>query len=176
MWNIIKKGRHRACPFSFGIHNKKIRETYHVIFDGSCAYQLPEEDQLDWNKLGGWSYGLHHNNSVRIGWRYNPTINMIEMCLYEYVNGVRTVNDNHVIAVHLNNIIQLDLKLTAAYRVTLIATGAVKHPNKPNLITRLYGSKLAPSWGYNLGIYFGGNCTQPNNNPMKIWMKKLKKY
>lgn len=87
----IKKGNHRSKnsikltkkPCLFG----------HVKFTESCRYHLGRirlddgrfiDNQLDWNKLFGFSCaGQNHNkNSIRLGWRYNVDLDKIDLCLY----------------------------------------------------------------------------------------------
>lgn len=167
MWYKIKKGKHRASPLSLGIHFGKTSESYEVIFDDSCRYQLDEENQLDWNKLVGWSYGLHHKNSIRIGWRYNQDSRMIQLCIYTYENGIRKESGFRSIQLGVK------YKLTLDYynpHLSLRVTSPYSY-RQDFILNTIFDSK--PTWGYNLGLFFGGNLSQPNKEPMRIYLKKL---
>ena len=69
----IKKGRHRPFLPTFGLWKRKRSFERLVTFHRSCAYMLPDGDQLDVNKLFGVGYFPHHHkDSARFGWNYNP--------------------------------------------------------------------------------------------------------
>lgn len=160
MWYKIKQGRHRAYPLSLGIHTGKTSESYEVIFDESCRY-VPDEEN-DWNKLVGWSYGMHHKNSIRIGWRYNSSRDIMELASYTYDSGIR--KDIHIADVELNKKCEIII-LAGSGELSIIVDSFWYH-SEPIW--------MKPTWGYNLGLFFGGNETAPHD--MKVWIKKLKKY
>lgn len=166
MWYKIKQGRHRAYPLSLGIHTGKTSESYEVIFDESCRYELDSENQEDWNKLVGWSYGLHHQNSIRIAWRYNKESDKIQLALYIYENGIRIIKESGNFY-DINELIRLEL--FHSYSHITLMTGNYN----ANTWINAYKTKLTtkPKWGYNLGCYFGGNMESPKD--MKIWIKKI---
>jgi hypothetical protein len=119
MWYHIKKGRNRASPLRLGIHFGKTSESYEVIFDESCRYDLVDEDQEDWNKLTGWSYGLHHQNSVRLGWKYNSKVDKILVCRYIYENGIRREEDITEYEIGIKHTMRLSSKLIPKWGYTL---------------------------------------------------------
>jgi hypothetical protein len=172
MWYKIKQGRHRAYPFNLGIHFGKTSESYEVMFDDSCRYQLEGVDQLDWNKLVGWSYGFHHNNSIRIGWGFIPELDKIQLALYTYENGIREVVETSLntdkIELDFNKTYTLKLGITLAGTAYLILCN-FNNEWEINLVKRT--SRYKPTLGYNLNTYFGGNLKSPVN--LKIYLMKL---
>ena len=81
---IIKKNTHYARPLQLlkkllCIRICKSRKmSCEVVFTESCRYNVGK-DQSDINKLFGFSIGMHHKNSVRVGWRYVPSADLIEI-------------------------------------------------------------------------------------------------
>jgi len=167
MWYKIKEGKHRASPLSLGIHLGKTREEYIVKFDESCLYEA-----LDWeddtNKLVGWSYGFHHKNSIRVGWRPSRTkIGKIEISLYTYDSGIRNIL--YVGMIDVNKEYKMILEyFPKMSMITLFIDGVIKE--ETSLFDFVY-SKMKPTWGYTLSTYFGGSFNSPKD--MKIWLKKL---
>jgi len=110
---IIREGRHRSNISFFVPFINKCMMSYSVVFTNSCEYDLVNNDQYDINKIFGLSFGLHHKNSARFGWRWNTEKKKIEILAYVYVNGKR-VNEwdqDIIIAddIELNTKIFIDL-------------------------------------------------------------------
>jgi hypothetical protein len=169
MWYKIKKGLHRAFPLSLGIHKGKTSESYEVIFDESCRY-IPDAEG-DWNKLVGWSYGIlpkikfefesissdgidwkinfipaHHIYSTRIAWRYLIETDNIELCNYHYFEGKRVLRCFRTVPIREKVIITHDMTESSF---------------KPML----------HKWGYNLGLWFGGQASAQHDT--RVFIKKL---
>jgi hypothetical protein len=149
---LILKGMHFAVadiPWPF-FNKTTIRKR--VTFTESCAYDLGNTNQADWNKLFGLSFGgSHHKNSVRYGWRYDNITKLIELSAYWYVDGVR----NHKRFFHAEIGKEYDMVITVTKNKYLFSVkseklflGVPKNPTK--------------SWGYELGLYFGGDQTAPH--------------
>lgn len=171
MWYTIKEGRHRASPLSLGLHLGREEDTYEVMFDESCRYDLGDIDQLDYNKLFGWSYGMHHNNSIRVGWRYNLYQEQIELVLYMYKDGQRVDMEYlHTVFVPLNT--KIKIRLTNAWGKPALAIFS-KTYSKYTIDMADYKliPEYKPTWGYNLGLYFGGDKPAPHD--MKVWMRRV---
>lgn len=88
---LIRKGTHSSFHFP-----KLLWDTKAIglkfKFNSSCVYITDDKNnQNDWNKLFGYSRGIHHFNSVRVGWRWNPSKQKIEIAEYYYINGERIV-------------------------------------------------------------------------------------
>jgi hypothetical protein len=85
----IKKGKHKSVFFRPKLHFFKNEICKRVKFDKSAQYQLNNVDQFDINKLFGISYGFHHKNSARFGWRWSTRMEKIEILAYVYRDGKR---------------------------------------------------------------------------------------
>jgi hypothetical protein len=128
--------------------------SYEVVFTDSCKYDIGS-DQSDINKLFGFSYGFHHHQSDRIGWRWNPSLNKIELLLYSYEQKVRRSFKLTEVALNTLNIIELEVYLNGLYRHI-----SIKINNETYAFCLLQDPVY---WGYTLGLYFGGNRTAPHN-------------
>ena len=65
----LKKDSHYS-GFRFNPNCDKKSFRIEVIFTNECAYpSFGDVDDHDINKLYGISWGMHHKNSYRIGWR-----------------------------------------------------------------------------------------------------------
>jgi len=68
---FIPKGAHNTFRFPrlYSGNYKALKG--HFTFLSSCWYTRPDDhiDWLDLNKLCGVSFGLHQQDSLRIGWR-----------------------------------------------------------------------------------------------------------
>ncbi|MCQ2608766.1 MAG: hypothetical protein MJ197_08785 [Bacteroidales bacterium] len=159
---LIKKGHHYATPLELvkkflGIRcavNRVVPAT--VVFSPNCRYDVGC-DQSDINKLYGFSIGCrHHKNSARIGWRYVPKEDKIELVTYCYRNGVRLAEK------HLQ---WCDFGLE--YKTHIVShDNRVVFLSKNNVIDEQMEVK---GISYPLSLYFGGNCKAPNN--MNVTLK-----
>lgn len=90
----IKRGHHRgdhdfvARPH-LGRHvDRTLR--FRATFAADAAYTTSApSNQQDWNKLMGLSTDRIHKNSIRIGWRWNPSSQRVELGFYGYLDGKR---------------------------------------------------------------------------------------
>lgn len=73
--------------------NKRVEYSYMYYFDPTCVYSLNTVDQLDWNKLGGFSFHpfTNHENSFMVGWRYLD--GHFQLAPYQHLNGKRILHD-----------------------------------------------------------------------------------
>lgn len=131
----IKKGKHSFFKFPKIVFNKKIIKV-EIMFTDSCKYNLGNKNQLDWNKIIGFSRGFHHHNSARLAWRWNPILEKIEITKYYYINKKRVI-DEDIIVVDLNKIVKLSIMFPENIRTCKI--------------------------GYILFPFFGGNETAPHD-------------
>ena len=156
----ISQGKHRS-----GIYTKphifKCNLLKTVTFNKSAVYQFDDVDQYDINKLFGLSYGYHHNNSARFGWRSpGKHSSMIEIVAYCYVDGKRVKEDGHSLFVAMVPIDEpFEYKLhtnekahyfTVTQGMRVLGTKEIPHNG-------------VPCWGYHLYPYFGGNKKAPHN-------------
>jgi hypothetical protein len=162
----IKKGKHYCDQFLYKLlnlfnFNKKIE--YIVKFDSSCIYELNKEDQLDINKLFGFSSGFsHHQNSVRFGWNYIE--GKIVLYAYCYDDGKRIKSYicrvDVVDEIKLTIFVENDAYVFEVQKLKLGSRSKVK----------MYKTKKF-LFGYNLWPYFGGNNVAPHE--MSIQMTKV---
>lgn len=152
----IKKGTHKpfripmpvVFPATIG---------YKVNFTESCRYDIGE-DQSDINKLFGIGYfPTHHSKSVRIGWNYNRLSDKINLWAYWYDNGKRRME--FLSAVPMMKIHYLRITQFEDYHVIQI----------PGI---MFDVLVRPqTFGYTLGLYFGGNQKAPHD--MRVDMEML---
>lgn len=138
-----------------------------VIFNETCKYNLETIDQLDFNKLIGLSFGLHHNNSIRIGWRYDNINNKIEICPYIYYLGNKPKGWEVPVISYINLNEQYYFKIKRTHDKYIIEVLA----NTTDLISYYefpITSSSIPKFGYVLYPYFGGNRKAPHDIEIEI--------
>lgn len=160
-------------PFSIpaAINNMELE----FEFTESCKYVLPGDEQDDINKLCGFAFGLMpknwggnwirpaHWNSMRIGWRWNPKIEKIELFFYWYENGIMYFEKAGETETNKKVFVWL-LKHENVFTASINAQSGFaqkKHDSKENI-------------GWMLPAYFGGSelCSQKiiikrwNKNPV----------
>lgn len=125
-----------------------------VSFGDNCRYDIGS-DQSDINKLFGFSLGMHHENSLRVGWRYVPQKDLIEIVTYIYQNGVR-LREKHLDWLNFGQKGEYTIELTDDYYAVFSVGKSVIVKDKIETKKKLYLS-------YPLSLYFGGNCTAPHD-------------
>jgi hypothetical protein len=155
-------------PFPFFIFPVPVfiwkKKSFEIIknfnFDNSAIYHFDDADQADVNKLFGFSIGYHHNNSFRFGWR--PTVDLlkIEIVGYEYHDKIR-ISTIHIVNVEVNKW----YKYVMAYNadLNLVEYSVIDENNLGTEISSSIELQKNLSWGYKLGLYFGGNKKAPHN-------------
>lgn len=165
---IIKAGTHYARPLQLfkkllGIRFCREREIECAVrFFTNCKYNIGI-DQSDINKLFGYSFGLHHKNSLRVGWRYVTKKDMIEIVTYIYVKGER-IQEKHIAWCNFGRYYYITLGNTlncAYFKVSTCFRDC-------SLITTNF-SIARRMLSYPLSLYFGGNCVAPHD--MNIYYK-----
>lgn len=155
---IIRQYEHYARPLQLlkklcGVRVCREREMRaRVTFHKDCEYYLNEQDQHDINKLFGYSFGHHHKNSLRIGWRYDRDRKQIEVVSYIYIDGVRQT-ERHLAWCEFEETYDMYIENSEDYANMLVYnfTG----------ICVPFKSRLGVS--YPLSLYFGGNNTAPHD-------------
>lgn len=151
--------------------SKYHQETYDVIFDDNCRYDIGQ-DQTDKNKLFGWSYGFHHINSARVTWYYDKECDGIRLCLYIYNDG-KCIKHNDSNLYKIGE--KLNIKLTSyicnntisneeEWRIEMIV-------NETAITSCIISKHNLCNWGYTLGLYFGGNCRAPHDISVQFFAK-----
>lgn len=88
----IKKGEHYSEPRHFGLYWGQKKVSFKFNFNNNCYYSITgDRELLDINKLCGFSFLYHMKNSIRVGWRPNPTLlNQIDLFFFFHQNGIFT--------------------------------------------------------------------------------------
>lgn len=155
----IKKGKHFCSNSPRPI--KSIipmgKSVYHIMMEGGgLEYNFFEvTKQKAVNKIFGESYGLdHHKNSMRIGWNFDPLLNLYHIYLYGYEDGERVIKHLRDIPYNVFKDITFYLYIYKTKRNVYVEVRDI-----PEISTN-YGDTLYPediekkSWM--LKPYFGG--------------------
>lgn len=159
----IEKGHHRSGVF-FSLRLMDVNTDYDFSFDENCWFELKEEDDYDINKLCGFSYGLHHNDSIRLGWRPSAEKSKIDLFTYYYNNGKRDFK--FLCTIHTDRIHNATIELLNDSFLVSVRDSLGKNVGVGSVPFEFPKLKL----GYFLFPYFGGNKTAPND--MNIWLRR----
>ena len=161
-YHLISKGHHRSNKSWFPrIHFGKRKHSYVITFFNGCKYDLDGPDQLDINKLFGISYGMHHTNSVRFGWRWDLRKEMVEILAYVYVDGkwiTENEADLHIGFVHPGMPYEYAIEVRPDSYMLRMESSLFKTID----VVTIKHNKLT-WWGYKLYPYFGGNQVAPSD-------------
>lgn len=165
----IKKGRHLSNMLTKPLLRKTEVLTAEVLFTESCRYEVQPQDQKDWNKLFGMSFGFcplikqyqMHYNSARFGWRYNTLKKVIEVTPYLYDNGKRLYAEIlgmkpaelNIGQKYLMSIIPLNNEVT--YEIVDMDDNVIFRETIHQAVPSLKGWQAPP--------YFGGNQKAPHD-------------
>lgn len=156
---VIKKSRHyslsnfwlRLFP-SFGFKTK----SYQFQLDESCWYAFSDADDYDINKLFGYSYGMHHVNSTRIGWRPNfDKKDTFDLFIYNYNDKIRTMQ----LFANVNSNQKYRCYITPTRKSSYFTYALAQEDFKILKVMDLSFNFPVFSLGYPLWFYFGGNKT-----------------
>lgn len=156
----IKKGRHRSDFSRIWPHIGATSVSCEVNFNPNCKYDLDSHDQMDINKLFGLSFGWHHRNSARFGWRWDLQDNFIEILAYVYIDGTRVNEfsaDIHIGYVKPGEWNKYSLELQNGYY-----NFAVYNSKRKTTVSKRIEAGHTRKWGYRLYPYFGGNQRAPH--------------
>jgi hypothetical protein len=153
----IESGKHRsdhdfvALPH-LGEHVDRAL-SFTATFSQDAAYTTSApSNQSDWNKLMGLSTDRIHDNSIRIGWRWNPATQLIELGSYGYLDGARVMP--MIATVPLGQPIDCVLKMTDAGLYAQAGAGSYTQSGSN-------GVGFAITWVLH-SAYFGGDETAPH--------------
>jgi hypothetical protein len=157
MTYIINKGKHRSTL----IPTFTIKDSIAGVFTFIDGYKYSIKKQKDSNKLIGLSDSwLHHIDSVRIGWRYNPKYpDMIEIVGIIYNNAKRSIFAITHVEPNKPHYFAIDI-LDDYYKIRI---------NKS-----VVAAKRTSTWDfvrYQLNPYFGGTEPAPNKISIDIKLK-----
>lgn len=156
MLYTIKKGCHYGWHWFWPFLGKTCVIKHEVVFKQNCLYRFGDADDFDVNKLFGRSFGFHHKNSVRFGWR--PFKGKIAIFSYVYRNGERSINELGICDIDKKYTFQIKCK----DNFTLFEMGDESHK------TRFGVNTSGSPFGYKLYPYFGGNRKAPHDIDIRL--------
>lgn len=169
----VKKGKHDFWPVEFRsiwrLRNFGLLR-YEVVFDKSCEYILPGEDQGDFNKGGGVSFDAFSNtkNAALWGWRHTPGAG-IDLTGYFHENGERQIGiPEQLVAMTVQPGERVFIEVWRAFftwKVTFVRLNADGEGIAFAEHERTFKRSFA--LGYRVGLWFGGN--QPAPQGMQVW-------
>ncbi|MFT6215151.1 MAG: hypothetical protein ACJAS3_001548 [Roseivirga sp.] len=164
----ITQGGHESRVVG-GLPSSKLRTmksntlSFIARFDESARYDLGNNNQLDINKLMGFSdcNSLHHENSIRFGWRYSIDKDNIEIFAYAYSSGVMKFNYMGDVALNENVHYQIQI-LDDVFSLQLNHGDGLAIERTASCNNGLY---------YMLFPYFGGDELAPHD--VSIFIEEL---
>jgi hypothetical protein len=156
----IKAGKHGDSTRGSGLRcfqfKTKVDRTlrFQVLFTSGMTYNLNSADQFDWCKAMGITGINIHKNSIRLGWRWLPSENRMELGFYGYIKKQRI--SKPLVKVALNTWVNVEMRFHRnGLRVT---AGGVTHEVNQSLgLSRWFPTS---TWMLKTA-YFGGNQTAP---------------
>ena len=166
---VIWKGWHFSLSnfwqrFILKIGTKPVTYKFNLPKENWFPYSDP--DDLDINKLAGFSFGWHHVNSVRIGW--TPEFKKegwFTLYFYIYNEGIRTMKKFANIKSSEDYSITISFVEQLKY-VSFDMTGGGLAPVKASEVFIIPSFRI----GYTLWWYFGGNKTAPKEMVVNLKM------
>ena len=176
----VKKNKHLSNeitkPILFGDGSLKVK----VKFTFDSMYDVGE-DQLDWNKLCGKSWGflplikqfMMHENSSRFGCRLNLKTGCYQVTPYFYNKGKRYYAENLKIKpTNLDWYVDYILQIIPDIKRNKVAY-LVKEEKTDKLLSYYVATQNIPSLkGWLAPFYFGGN--KPANKEIKLFKNYIK--
>jgi len=165
---LVKKGRHNRLSLPsihFGIKYLKFR----IKFDENCYYPVLDADDYDLNKGYGWTYGLVHDDSIRLCWRPDEKYaGKIQLYTYIYNKGVRTMN--YMTTIETGKWYEVEIKVTEP----LNNVQYTLRNDSGLFLSQTSETFIMPSFraGYFLDLFMGGN--KPARQDTSIWTDKIK--
>lgn len=163
----IPQGEHQSKVVNgfFGDKMRTLKSDYMSFtarFDESARYDLQNNDQGDINKLMGFAdaNSLHHDNSIRFGWRYSIAKDAIEIFGYAYQDGVR--NFKYITDVAIQETADFSIQLTEESYVLQVK--GEKTLEMDRMVKNTVGVY------YLLFPYFGGN--EPAPHDVNVFVKE----
>ncbi len=143
----IHKGTHSVFHAPVELSGNQLHKS--VTFLDDCQYHFDDVDNLDLNKLTGIAWGDIHQNSYRIGWRYNTEKHLIELFNYVYIKGKRT--SSYITDVQVNDTFDVDINIDKDKFFAYLDG------------KQIYDGKITHSMWFICYPYFGGQHTAPHD-------------
>ena len=163
---LIKRGKHdstKGGPRSLKLNTRVNRRlSFRVMFPAGNDYTTSNPaNQSDFNKVMGITTNRIHDNSLRLGWAWNPATRLMDLGFYAYVDGNRTMRV--LKSVPLGQWTSVEMTMTND-AVTVRADEAYFEVR-----SSLGLSKVIPTMTWVLATaYFGGDETAPKDLTVKV--------
>lgn len=156
---VIRAGDHDSSPG--GVKAMRTQTeldrwvTFRAYFHADAAYATTDPvNQWDWNKLMGLSAVDIHEDSIRLGWRYDPEADAIDLGFYGYRDGVRISEE--LTSVPLETWFEARLEMTEDHLYASVDGFAHEITPGPS------GAAVRTTWVV-ASAYFGGDETAPHD-------------
>ena len=156
----ISKGAHYCSPRLIQTHPGISKITYYIQFEDNCKYKLNTIDSNDINKAYGFSYGIHQNNSTRLGWNWKSDTLMLYN--YAYLSKARKSKKIGNFARKRPIYVEQWYQGKDTVWISCVQGKMVK-------AVFVTGTGILPTGGYILYPYFGGTSVAPNTINIKVW-------
>lgn len=155
---VLPKNSHYSTGWSLGGLHTGITEMEHLVKFSEECLTLPGHPDCDgdFNKIFGFSYGYHHRNSVRIGWK--AVGDRIRLAAYLYDGGKRLMKGFAWVAPE--QFYAVGITVDPETRQAYFYCGSQHQVVLP------FGAR--PAWGYYLQPYYGGDCVAPVSMAIEI--------
>jgi hypothetical protein len=167
----IKKGRHYSNPPRIRIHFGITKLKFKFKFSKECLYPINDADDYDINKLYGLSHGLHHRNSIRLGWASSASqVGRIDLFRYIYNKGARIPDYTPIATIDVEKWYEGVENISKLFKTASFAIR--EHGSGLSICTASTGYECPKfKLGYYLKPFFGGDHVSPHD--MNIWIEEL---
>jgi len=129
--------------------------TFRAYFHADAAYVTgTPSNQWDWCKLMGLSSADIHEDSIRLGWRYDPEADAIDLGFYGYRDGERIMEE--ITTVPLETWVDVRLEMSEDHLYASV--GGLAHEVTPGVD----GAAVRTTWVVS-SAYFGGDEDAPHD-------------
>jgi hypothetical protein len=156
----ISKGAHYCSPRLIQTHPGISKITYYIQFEDNCKYKLNTIDSNDINKAYGFSYGMHQNNSTRLGWNWKSDTLM----LYSYAYLSKARKSKKIANFARKKPIYVEQWYQGKDTVWISCV-----QGKMAKAVFVTGTGISPTSGYILYPYFGGTSVASQSMNIKVW-------
>lgn len=155
----IKKGNHYSSPLHIRIHFGITKLKFKIKFSKECIYPINDADDYDINKGYGFSHGLHHHDSIRLGWASSASqVGRINLYKYIYNNGKRIPDYTPITTVDTEKWYEVTIEIDELFKTVIFSI--IDAETGFSICTSFTGYECPKfKWGYLLKSYFGGNHT-----------------
>lgn len=159
---LIRRGNHEdSTPgdiAGFQLNARPDRSVrFQVLFPASAAYATASpSNQADWNKVMGITTLFIHWNSIRLGWRWLPAEQKMELGFYGYLRGRRIERPLAKVALD----VWTDVEMRLHANGLLVRAGGAVYEERQSLGFPWFLPQ--PTWILKTA-YFGGDETAPHD-------------